>query len=104
MKLKKPQFWDYKKPNIFAYLLWPISIILQLLNSFKKIFISKKKFKNIKTICVGNIYVGGTGKTSLSLRIYEILDKKKLKTCFIKKDYIDQLDEQKILEKKGKLF
>ena len=104
MKLKKPKFWDYKKPNIIAYFLWPISITLQLLNSFKKIFISKKKFKNIKTICIGNIYIGGTGKTSLSLKVYEILSQKKFKTCFIKKDYIDQLDEQKILEKKGKLF
>ena len=104
MKLKKPQFWDYKKPNIIAYFLWPISITLQLLNLFKKIFISKKKFKNIKTICIGNIYIGGTGKTSLSLKVYEILSQKKFKTCFIKKDYIDQLDEQKILEKKGKLF
>ena len=104
MKLKKPQFWDYKKPNIIAYFLWPISITLQLLNSLKKIFISKKKFKNIKTICIGNIYIGGTGKTSLSLKVYEILSQKKFKTCFIKKDYIDQLDEQKILEKKGKLF
>ena len=104
MKLKKPQFWDYKKPNIIAYFLWPISITLQLLNSFKKIFISKKKFKNIKTICIGNIYIGGTGKTSLSLKVYEILSQKKFKTCFIKKDYIDQLDEQRILEKKGKLF
>ena len=104
MKLKKPQFWDYKKPNIIAYFLWPISITLQFLNSFKKIFISKKKFKNIKTICIGNIYIGGTGKTSLSLKIYEILSQKKFKTCFIKKDYIDQLDEQRILEKKGKLF
>ena len=104
MKLKKPQFWDYKKPNIIAYFLWPTSITLQLLNSFKKIFISKKKFKNIKTICIGNIYIGGTGKTSLSLKVYEILSQKKFKTCFIKKDYIDQLDEQKILEKKGKLF
>ena len=28
----------------------------------------KKTFK-IKTICVGNIYIGGTGKTSLSLKI-----------------------------------
>ena len=104
MKLKKPQFWDYKKPNFIAYFLWPISITLQLLNSLKKITISKKKFNNIKTIGIGNIYIGGTGKTSLSLKVFEILEKKKLKTCFIKKDYIDQKEEQEILEKKGKLF
>ena len=104
MKLKKPQFWDYKKPNLIAYFLWPISITLQLLNSLKKTTISKKKFNNIKTIGIGNIYIGGTGKTSLSLKVFEILEKKKLKICFIKKDYIDQKDEQEILEKKGKLF
>ncbi len=104
MKLKKPQFWDYKKPNIIAYFLWPISIILQFLNSLIKTIISKKKFDNIKTINIGNIYIGGTGKTSLSLKVYEILKKKKLKTCFIKKDYIDQKDEQEILKKRGELF
>ena len=53
MKLKKPNFWDYKKPNIFALLLWPITLILKLNNILK---IKKKiKFENIKTICVGNI-------------------------------------------------
>ena len=25
MKLKKPRFWDYKKPNIIAFLLYPIA-------------------------------------------------------------------------------
>jgi tetraacyldisaccharide 4'-kinase len=52
---------------------------------------------------VGNIYLGGTGKTSLSLKINEIL-KDKIKTCFIKKYYSDQIDEQKILSNQGKLF
>ena len=104
MKIKKPQFWDYKKPNIFAYILLPISFFLQFLNSIKKNIVTKKKIDNIKTICIGNIYIGGTGKTSLCLKLHEILDEKKLKTCFIKKSYDDQIDEQKILEKKGKLF
>ena len=102
MKLKKPKFWDYKEPNIFAYFLLPISIIIELINSFK----SKSKFKipKIKTICIGNIYLGGTGKTSLSIKINEILTKKNIRSCFIKKFYSDQIDEQKLLEKRGKLF
>ena len=104
MKIRKPQFWDYKKPNTIAYFLLPISIFLQFLIFIRKIIITKKKFNEIKTICIGNIYVGGTGKTSLCLKINEILNKKKLKTCFIKKDYNEQIDEQKILEKEGKLF
>ena len=102
MNLKKPKFWDYKTPNIFAYLIYPISLTIILIN-----FIfnrpSKKKFK-IKTICVGNIYIGGTGKTSLSISINNILRERNLKSCFVKKFYKNQLDEQKILQNNGKLF
>ena len=102
MKLKKPKFWDHKKPSFFSYLLLPFSIILGLITKIK----SKPKFSNskIKTICVGNIYIGGTGKTSLAIKIKEILDKNNIKACFIKKFYPNQTDEQKLLSKNGVLF
>ena len=102
MKLKKPKFWDYKKPSFLSYLLLPFSIILGLIAKIK----SKPKFSNskIKTICVGNIYIGGTGKTSLAIKIKEILDKNNIKACFIKKFYPNQTDEQKLLSKNGTLF
>ena len=102
MNLKKPKFWDYKKPNIIAYFLLPISLLLQILRLFKKK--PKLKLSRIKCICVGNIYLGGTGKTSLSIKIHEILSKKKIKSCFVKKFYSNQTDEQKILQSRGKLF
>ena len=102
MKLKKPKFWDYKKPSFLSYLLLPFSIILGLITKIN----SKPKYSNskIKTICVGNIYIGGTGKTSLTIKIKEILDKNNIKACFIKKFYPDQTDEQKLLSKNGTLF
>ncbi len=103
MKFKKPKFWDYKKPNIISYLLLPISVLVMMAKFIKNVTIKKKKFQSIKTICIGNIYLGGTGKTSLSLKINKIL-KDKIKSCFIKKYYSNQIDEQKILEKNGKLF
>ena len=101
MNLKKPDFWTYDKPNFYAYLLSPISILIQILSLLK--FTNKTKPK-IKTICIGNIYLGGTGKTSLSLKINEILKTKNIKSCFVKKFYKNQIDEQKILRKNGKLF
>lgn len=104
MKLKKPKFWNKGKSSILPYILLPLSILLQILNSANKLISKKKSYRNIKTICVGNIYVGGTGKTSLSMKLYEIFSKKNIKTCFIKKDYSNQKDEQKILDNKGKLF
>ena len=102
MKFKKPKFWDLKKPNIYSYILLPIAFLVQIFVYFKK----KTKFNDfkIKTICVGNIYVGGTGKTSLCIKINEILKKKNIRSCFIKKFYKDQLDEQKILKKRGQVF
>ncbi|MDA7480560.1 tetraacyldisaccharide 4'-kinase [Candidatus Pelagibacter ubique] len=102
MKLKKPKFWDYKKPSFFSYLLLPLSITIGLIAKIN----SKPKYPNskIKTICVGNIYIGGTGKTSLTIKIKEILDKNNIKACFIKKFYPDQTDEQKLLSKNGALF
>ena len=102
MNLKKPKFWDYKKPNIIAYLLLPIAFLIQLF-----VFLFRKtnaqKFK-IKIICVGNIYIGGTGKTSLSIKLNEILNQKKIKSCFVKKFYKNQIDEQNLLRNNGKLF
>ena len=102
MKFKKPKFWDLKKPNIYSYILLPIAFLIQMIVYFKK----KTKINDfkIKTICVGNIYVGGTGKTSLCIKINEIFKNKNIKSCFIKKFYKDQLDEQKILKKKGQVF
>ena len=102
MNLKKPKFWDNNKPNAIAYILSPLSYLIQFFRPKRKKKILKK-FK-IKTICIGNIYIGGTGKTSLSIKLNELLIKKKIKSCFIKKFYKNQLDEQKLLSKNGKLF
>ena len=102
MNLKKPKFWDYKKPNLNAYLLFPIAILISILKTFFQIS-NKKKF-NIKTICIGNFYLGGTGKTSLCIKINKLLNQRNIKSCFIKKFYKDQIDEQKLLGNNGKLF
>ena len=96
MNLKKPKFW--LKKNFLSYIIFPLSIITHTINFLKKVN-HKKKF-NIKTICIGNIFVGGTGKTSLSIKINQIL-KNKYKTVLIKKYYINQTDEINLLKKAG---
>ena len=99
MKLIKPKFWLER--NLFSYILYPFSIITYLINLLKKNYI-KKKFK-IKIICIGNIYVGGTGKTSLSIELSQIL-KRKFKVVFVKKNYKNQKDEINLLKKKGSVI
>ena len=77
MMFKKPKFWDLSRPNLISYLLLPFTLFILLRNYFSKKK-GKKKFNQIKTICVGNIYLGGTGKTPLTLKIYEILKNRNL--------------------------
>ncbi len=103
MIFKKPNFWDLPKPTLISYLLIPFSIPVVLRNFFSQFF-KKEKSLAIKTICVGNIYLGGTGKTPLTIKLYEILDKLNHKVATVKKDYSNQKDEQLLLHKKTSLI
>jgi len=101
VNLIKPKFWDQNKLSLLSIVILPFTIITQAYNFLKK---NKLKYKSkIKTVCVGNIYIGGTGKTPLSLKINQILSKK-FKTVIIKKFYLNQNDEIKLLKKYGKLI
>ena len=99
MKLIKPKFWKTK--NFISLILYPLSAVTFLINFLKK-FSIKKTFE-IKTICIGNIFIGGTGKTSLAIEINELL-RNKFRTVFIKKNYKNQIDEINLLNDKGKII
>ena len=103
MKINKPYFWDFKKPNFLSYLLLPLTIPI-IFNNFLLNLKRKKSFKDIKTICIGNIYVGGTGKTPLTIKLSQILKELNYKNAVIKKFYKDQNDEQKLIKNKTKLY
>ena len=103
MQFRKPKFWDLTKPNLISYFLIPFSLPIILSNFFFQFF-KKEKTSKIKTICVGNIYLGGTGKTPLTIRIYEILRKLNYKVATVKKDYSSQKDEQLLLNQKTTLI
>jgi tetraacyldisaccharide 4'-kinase len=104
MKFKKPKFWDYQRPNLLSYILLPLTFPLILNNFFLNKKKNKKKNHKPKKICVGNIYVGGTAKTPLTIKIYQILNKLDINACTIKKFYKSHYDEQKILSEKTKLY
>ena len=95
MKILKPKFWE-KNNNLISLLLFPISIFLQLLIIIKKKFTSEHSFK-IPVICIGNIYLGGTGKTPLSILIAKELRKHNKKPAIIKKYYSEHIDEHNLI-------
>ena len=103
MKLNKPKFWDKRNHiSLFSILLMPLSLIVIIKNYYENSKI-KKNFYDLKTICVGNIYIGGTGKTPLVNNLANHF-KKKFKTFVIKKNYTSHIDEKKLLESKHKVI
>ena len=62
MNFFKPKFWDKNKISFFSVVLFPISLLIKLLIFFKR-YLTKTNQSSIPIICVGNIYLGGTGKT-----------------------------------------
>jgi tetraacyldisaccharide 4'-kinase len=103
MKIFKPKFW-HKKNSPASFLLMPFSLFFQILINLEKILRKKVKF-SIPVICVGNVYLGGTGKTPLCIELAEILKKSNKKVAIIKKFYKDHNDEFNLIESKQiKLF
>jgi len=97
MNFFKPNFWDKNQVTFFSILLFPISLIIKLLFIFKR-SITKTYQCSIPTICVGNIYLGGTGKTPLCIEIFSILKNLNMNPAFIRKQYDlfqDETDLQK---------
>jgi len=81
----KPKFWDEKKNSFLSILFYPLSMVYYLIVKIKNKIYTPQKF-NIPIICVGNIYIGGTGKTSAAIEIAKILNQFK-KICFLTKGY-----------------
>ena len=95
MKLFKPKFWKSNK-NFFTVLLIPLSLITWIYIILKKTFIQKVKF-NIPVICVGNIFIGGTGKTPLSIHIARKLSENGKNPAIVRKYYRSHIDEHKMI-------
>ncbi len=102
MKIFKPKFWLDDKINVLSVLLFPFSAIYMIIHSIKRKLSLEKKF-NIPVICVGNIYIGGTGKTPLSIKIVNLIKHNK-KSVIIKKYYEKHADEHKLIRQYSNLI
>ena len=96
MILKKPKFWD-DKIGLYSVLLFPITLITLLLIFIKKKIIKPIKF-DIPIICVGNIYLGGTGKTPTSILLANELSSMGKRTAILRKFYKSHVDEYNLIK------
>jgi len=103
MKLLKPKFWDLNYFTTASLLLLPLSFLYKFFLFLRKKIYSQTKFP-IKIICVGNIYVGGTGKTPIVLNICKILKEMGQNPIVIRKEYKNHEDEISIIKKNNKII
>ena len=103
MNFKKPEFWDYSELSFWSIILYPFSLLFLFASLIIKLLKIQKKFP-IPIICVGNIYLGGTGKTPLALEIFKIIKSSGKNPGFVKKGYDYLYDEIQMLEKIGKTY
>lgn len=100
MKLNKPIFWD-RKIGFLSLILYPLSIIYFVLIYVKKKFTKVQEFR-FPIICVGNIYVGGTGKTPISIFLANEITKLGKKPVIVRKYYKSHKDEHDLIKDKFK--
>ena len=103
MNFKKPKFWDHSGLSFWSIVFYPFSLLFLVTSLVIRLLKTQKKFP-IPIICVGNIYVGGTGKTPLALEIFKIIKSNEKNPGFIKKGYDFLYDEIEMLKKIGETF
>ena len=103
MNFFKPKFWDKNKISFFSVLLFPVSLLIKVLSLFKR-FLIKTNQSSIPIICVGNIYLGGTGKTPLCIEIFLILKNLNMNPVFVRKKYDSFQDEADLQKQVGPVY
>jgi len=102
MNFKKPNYWD-RQIGLISIVLLPITLIVLIVNFLKKKLIKPEKF-NIPIICVGNIYIGGTGKTPTSMLLANKLSKLERKPAIIRKYYKSHIDEYNLIKNNAEIL
>ena len=103
MKIFKPKFWDENYLTFFSLLFFPFSFIYQIVLKFRNSSVKERSFE-IPIICVGNIYIGGTGKTPLSIKLFKLFRDWGKNPIIVRKSYKDHTDEISLIKKPSHIF
>jgi tetraacyldisaccharide 4'-kinase len=82
--VKPPSFW--KNINIISIFLYPLSILYTIISKLRYI-LQKPEHHKSKVICIGNVAIGGSGKTPLAIALGKLLISQKYKIAYACKNY-----------------
>ena len=84
--LKAPRFWYKKNDTYISNTLYPLSLLFRFGTKLRNIF-SRQRISELPVICIGNIVVGGAGKTPVALKLGSLLKQNGYKPHFVSKGY-----------------
>ena len=85
-----PKFWYKKNDTYLSNSLYPLSLLFRFGTKIRN-FVSRKTSSGIPVICIGNIVVGGAGKTPVALKIGKILIMAGYNPHFLTRGYAGKL-------------
>jgi tetraacyldisaccharide 4'-kinase len=95
IKLKYPNFWN--KKGILSALLWPFSYIYKFLGFIRSKMNTPVKLPSF-VICIGNMTIGGTGKTQFTKWLAKKLQENNHNFLIVTKGYGSKLKTAKLVE------
>ena len=84
--LKAPKFWYMKRDSFLSNSLYPFSLIFRLGTKLRNL-VSIERESKLPIICIGNIVIGGAGKTPVALKIGNMLKQAGYNPHFVSKGY-----------------
>ena len=81
-----PDFWSQSDPGILSRLLWPTSLIWSGVSALRHRYISPVRM-DIPVYCIGNVTLGGAGKTPVSLDLAQRLIEQGAQPHFLSRGY-----------------
>ncbi len=94
--LKKPKFWE-ENSSAKSALLLPVAVLYQAASALRTKLV-KPYCASIPVICVGNVTIGGAGKTPLTILLVELLKAHNKNPCIISRGYGGSLRKNTIVE------
>ena len=96
----------WTKRGLISALLWPLSLLFRLVVAFRRFAYENKWFKSFRlpvpVVIVGNIFVGGTGKTPLVIWLVNILRKAGFNPGVISRGYGTSNDDPVLVTEHSK--
>jgi len=92
----QPKFW--KKRSALSLALMPLSVLYSIA-SFLRPFLTSRYRASATIICVGNVTVGGAGKTPIVLAITELLSIKGMKVAIASRGYKGDIKQPTLVDK-----